>query len=398
MRADAWRPAQRLRVALTRALSTFIRLAAQVPVRYSGPLTLAVALGAVLLIHQRPQAAAAGASAFSLAAEDTIAVYGARTFATPTGQPANHVEQFTVSFAPSTAYELLIEFGDASGANRPSAATVKLNGDVIATDLDFASNVRTLRRSVEVLTTNVLEVTVAGSPGALVRTTLFAFSDGTMTIFGPGSYDAAANQPRSVSESFSLPVGALPPYRVHVVNGEPDGTLRASSATLRVNGVEVIGSLLKDAFSRTVAQGWGNADVGGAWGTSNSGPFRVDGSSGIIEVSNTGPQIVVGTHLATYGSDVAGLASFSLNRAPDAADRFHTVQVYALRNDRVNFGHNYYRYRVRIFGNGTMDVRVEKSVDNSESFVTSILPRISRSWRARSTGSAGKQWGRARLR
>ena len=249
---------------------------------------------------------------------DTIAVYGAKTFATPTGAAANHVEQFTVPSAASTAYELLIEFGDASGANRPSAATVKLNGDVIATERDFANGARTLQRRVEVFAANVLEVTVAGGAGAFIRTTLFAFSDGTMTIFGPGSYDAASNQTRTASESFSLPAGALPPYRVHVLNGEPDGTLRASLATVHVNGVEVLGGpLMKDAFSRTVSQGWGNADVGGAWRVgSNKLPFRVDGSRGIIEVSTSGPETATGTDLATYGRDVEGLASFSVNRAP----------------------------------------------------------------------------------
>ena len=40
----------------------------------------------------------------------------------------------------------------------------------------------------------------------------------------------------------------------------------------------------------------------------------------------------------------------------------------------MNFGQNYYRYRVRILGNGTMDVRIEKSVSNTVSSLTNILP------------------------
>jgi hypothetical protein len=291
MLADDRRRAQRLRVSLTRAASRSIHLAVNVRLRRFGTPLLVIAVVAAVLAHGTSQSAAAGKSEVFLATADTIPVYGAKTFTTPTGAAANHVEQFTVAFAASTAYELLIEFGDASGANRPNDATVKLNGDVIATDLDFATGASTLRRRVEVLTTNVLEVTVAGTAGAFIRTTLLAFSDGTMTIFGLSSYDAAANQTRTVSESFSLPAGALPPYRVHVLNGEPDGTLRASSAALRVNGVEVLGSLMKDGFSRTVAQGWGNAELGGAWVTSSTGPFRVDGSSGIIEVSNNGRRL-----------------------------------------------------------------------------------------------------------
>jgi len=127
-------------------------------------------------------------------------------------------------------------------------------------------------------------------------------------------------------------------------------SLQTLSTDNRPRYLPPVQCLMKDAFSRTVAQGWGNADVGGAWRTSSTGPFRVDRSSGIIEVSNSGLQNVVGTVLATYGMDVGGLASFSVDRAPDALNRFHTVQVYARRDDRVNEGFNFYRYRVRTFG------------------------------------------------
>jgi PKD repeat protein len=134
-------------------------------------------------------------------------------------------------------------------------------------------------------------------------------------------------------------------------------------------------TLLKDSFSRVLAEGWGDAEVGGPWLLSSPGPiFRVDGTSGIIEVSDGTAQNAVGAGLQSYGVNVEGVVSFSIDRAPDAASRFHTVQVYARRNDRVSDGNNYYRYRVRVLGTGAMDVRLEKNVNGVPTWLTDITP------------------------
>jgi hypothetical protein len=60
-----------------------------------------------------------------------------------------------------------------------------------------------------------------------------------------------------------------------------------------------------------------------------------------------------------------------VDRLPDnAAHRFHTIQVYARRNDQQTPGDNYYRFRVRVFGSKGMDVRIEKTVNAVPTFVT----------------------------
>jgi len=122
--------------------------------------------------------------------------------------------------------------------------------------------------------------------------------------------------------------------------------------------------LIRDTFSRVTSEGWGVADVGGRWYMNVGGPiFRVDGHNGIIELpNNIGPQNVVGRGTGGYGKDVVGLISFSVDRAPDAPRETHHVQVYARRDDRVGDGDYYYRYRVRIFGDKEMDVRIEKNI------------------------------------
>jgi hypothetical protein len=121
--------------------------------------------------------------------------------------------------------------------------------------------------------------------------------------------------------------------------------------------------LVSDAFTRTEAAGWGTADNGGPWRIDDDvfDSFRVEDGRGLIVTPNNRPRNAVATD--GYGLDVAGLVSFSIDRMPDNPNRFYTVQVYARRDDRFSDGDNYYRFRVRAFGTGKMDVRVEKNVN-----------------------------------
>jgi len=58
-------------------------------------------------------------------------------------------------------------------------------------------------------------------------------------LFGPTSYTRTAGPPNQFTETIALPAGATPPYTLHLVNGNPDGTKRLSSATVKLNGVQV---------------------------------------------------------------------------------------------------------------------------------------------------------------
>jgi hypothetical protein len=51
----------------------------------------------------------------------------------------------------------------------------------------------------------------------------------------------AGSQPRTWTESLSLPSGAQGPYQMKVVNGDRGGVGRAASGTIKVNGVTVVG-------------------------------------------------------------------------------------------------------------------------------------------------------------
>lgn len=60
-------------------------------------------------------------------------------------------------------------------------------------------------------------------------------------LFGPTQYTRTAGPPNQFTNTFTLPTGATAPYTLHVVNGNPNGTNRISSATVKLNGAQILG-------------------------------------------------------------------------------------------------------------------------------------------------------------
>lgn len=60
-------------------------------------------------------------------------------------------------------------------------------------------------------------------------------------LFGPQTYQRTAGPPNQFTDTFTLPAGTTLPYTLHVVNGNADGTKRISSATVKLNGTQILG-------------------------------------------------------------------------------------------------------------------------------------------------------------
>lgn len=60
-------------------------------------------------------------------------------------------------------------------------------------------------------------------------------------LFGPQQYTRTAGPPNQFTETIALPPTLVAPFRLHVQNGDPDGSNRVSSATLTLNGTQVAG-------------------------------------------------------------------------------------------------------------------------------------------------------------
>ena len=60
-------------------------------------------------------------------------------------------------------------------------------------------------------------------------------------LFGPAQYTRTSGPPNEFMETIPLPATLVTPFRIHVQNGNANGTNRISSAKIWVNGSEVAG-------------------------------------------------------------------------------------------------------------------------------------------------------------
>ena len=60
-------------------------------------------------------------------------------------------------------------------------------------------------------------------------------------LFGPMQYTRTAGPPNQFTDTFTLPSGTTPPYTLHIVNGNANGTNRISSATVTLTGTQILG-------------------------------------------------------------------------------------------------------------------------------------------------------------
>lgn len=171
-------------------------------------------------------------------AADTVTLYGPVTFATPTGAPQYHVEQFT-SAVPAEAYQAIrITNGQPDGTGRVSSLSLKLNGQELITAA-FDQTVDAREIPVTFLADNTLEVTAAGQAGAQVSARAVAVLSPILTVYGPTRFTRQAGPPQTITEHFSRPASWDPPNTFRILNGNPDGTNRVSAGTVTLNGTDL---------------------------------------------------------------------------------------------------------------------------------------------------------------
>jgi RHS repeat-associated protein len=192
----------------------------------------ALASGVLRLGHSSGAASEAG--------QDTVLVYGPKRFESGKGKPALHVERFTVTPAPGVRYTLRLQNGAADGSARASQASVKLNGLELFTAAELQRGSGVLARQVALGGENLLEVEVAGPADSYVSLSVVQTPDPTFTVHGPRTVERGTASPTRVVERFSIPATAAPPYALHLINGAADGSGRATSAVVRINGQAVL--------------------------------------------------------------------------------------------------------------------------------------------------------------
>ncbi|HKN67441.1 MAG TPA: Ig-like domain-containing protein [Gemmatimonadaceae bacterium] len=174
-----------------------------------------------------------------LASGDTTVVYGPKRFASPTGSATLGIERFTLVVQPNQEYVLQVDNGASDGTLRASSMSVDLNGRTVMTLADLGG-ARSGKKIIQALAEDTLRVTVQGGAGAYVDVSVLQTADPTFAVFGPHLFIRNAGSPTTETFNFSVPAAGASPFSMCVINGNPDGTLRASSATILLNGVQIL--------------------------------------------------------------------------------------------------------------------------------------------------------------
>jgi hypothetical protein len=89
--------------------------------------------------------------------------------------------------------------------------------------------------------TDTIVAALSGPTNGALSVSVLAMPDPTFLVFGAKQYERDTGKPITVSEHFMTPPGAALPTYLCVKNGELDGTRRNSSATVTLNGTQVVG-------------------------------------------------------------------------------------------------------------------------------------------------------------
>ena len=140
-----------------------------------------------------------------------------------------------------------------------SPGNVRLNVLGTALNINGSSQVSGLVRAYNATATingtaqvrgQVIANTVTINGGKVIGAVWPAQTGSSMSTFGPRRFDRTTGSPNQYLEQFSLPPGVTSPYTLHIQNGSLDGTNRVSSATIKLNGVEI---LAPNDLNQTVA-------------------------------------------------------------------------------------------------------------------------------------------------
>ncbi|MGI8717436.1 MAG: PKD domain-containing protein [Lapillicoccus sp.] len=186
--------------------------------------------------------------------------------------------------------------------------------------------------------------------------------DGTVASYGWDFGDATTGTGAKPSHTYA----AAGTYSVKLTVTDNQGA--SSSVTKAVTVTS--GPFAKDTFARTVANGWGAADVGGSW--------SVSGGSANFSVANGWGKLATpapGTGVTALLSGVSSLNTdlqlqFAMDKLPTGGGQFFWVIGRGAPSDG-------YRAKVWVSSNGTMVLYLSKYVGGAETeLVSSVVPGV----------------------
>ncbi|RIJ51508.1 PKD domain-containing protein [Clavibacter lycopersici] len=258
-------------------------------------------------------------------ADGTIASY-AWTFgdgATATGATASH------AYAAAGTYAVRLTVTDDTGATATTVQSVVATAPVAVDAPPTASFTSTVSGS-----TVSVDASASADAEGPIASYAWDFGDGTTAVG------------RTATRVYAAP-GT---YTVALKVTDGAGAIATSTATVTIAAAPVAAPIARDAFARTVSNGLGTADVGGAWtrwGTASNLSVR-DGAARLLVPA---PGVTSGGTLdAVKQTAVDMRMDFSVDKAATGGGTF----VYAIGRRVSN--NNEYRAVVRLANNGTAAV------------------------------------------
>ena len=188
-------------------------------------------------------------------------------------------------------------------------------------------------------------------------------SDGTITSYAWNFGDSQTGSGKTVSHTY----GAAGTYTATLVVTDNSGATSTATQTVTVTNPPAMPFAL-DAFSRTVANGFGNADVGGAWTRWGAATdLAVNNGSAVLKLGAAGSQ--TGAFLNSVSQTDTDLrVQFSLDKAATGGGTY----LYAVGRKAAT--NNEYRASIRLKNNGTAAVSLT-ALKGSSTAVT-IAPEV----------------------
>src|SRR5690606_3614730 len=136
--------------------------------------------------------------------------------------------------------------------------------------------------------------------------------DGTITDYAWNLAQGVTANGVTAVRTFAAPGS----YLVSLTVTDDDGESTSTSQTVEVSE-PTVGVVAQDGFGRTVASGWGNADVGGSW-TTTSGVASVSGGQGVLNLA--GANAVASARLpGAEGIELTTSTSLTLDKRPSGS-------------------------------------------------------------------------------
>ncbi|GAA1426488.1 hypothetical protein GCM10009616_01170 [Microlunatus lacustris] len=248
--------------------------------------------------------------------------------ATGTGATPEH------DYASGGSFEVTLTVTDGGGATHSVTKPVTVQAANQAPVAGFTTAAQGL----------VLSVDAASSSDA----------DGTVDSYSWSFGDGATGDGRTAQHTY----GAAGTYDVQLTITDDDGATTRLTKAVTVSAA--VQALAQDAFARTVSNGWGSADTGGAWTvtTGAASNYSVSGGAGRILMAAKGASRSIGLNAVSSG-DTEVRTVISADKVPAGGSLFTTVRP------RVRNGNSYFADVIQA-ANGTVSVRLGREIGTTE--------------------------------